>query len=95
MDLDQKKNFTTERTGYGLNDERSIVEGGDKFLESAERLRDVDVHLHDQVDPVPLEQRVLLLIQHDDDIAGFETGFLKIILLLIRFPNSNISLFNL
>ncbi len=27
--------------GYGLDDKRSVVECGDKFLESTERLRDV------------------------------------------------------
>jgi hypothetical protein len=37
---------------YGLFNEQSVVECGDKFLEYTERLRDVFVHLYDQVDPV-------------------------------------------
>ena len=60
-----------------MYDEGSVVECSDKFLEPAQGLSDVNVHLHDQVDASPLEQRVLLLVQHNDYVARFKSGLLQ------------------
>jgi len=72
-----KQSLTAFDTWNRLNDECSVVEGGDGLFEAAQWLRDVDVHLHDEVDAVATERRVFLLVQNDDDVAGFKTGFLK------------------
>ena len=45
-----------QHTGNSLNNEGSVIKSGDELLESTERFRDVDLHLHDQVDAVSLEQ---------------------------------------
>ena len=63
-------------TRDGLDEEGAIVEGGDGLLHPAEGLAEGEAHLHDEVDPVPLEGRVLLLVQHDDDVSGLEPGLL-------------------
>ena len=63
-------------TRNGLDDQRPVIQGSDGLLEAAEGLGDIDVELHDKVDARSLKSGVLLLIQHNDDIARFEPGLL-------------------
>jgi hypothetical protein len=65
-------------TWNGLNNKGSVIECGDELLESAERFRDVYIHLHDQVDSIALEQRVLLLVKDDDNVARLKSRLLII-----------------
>ena len=65
-----------QHTGNSLNNEGSVVKSGDELLESTERFRDVDLHLHDQVDAVSLEQRVPLFVEDNYDVARLKSRFL-------------------
>ncbi len=63
-------------TRNGLDNERAVVERCYRLFHPAQRLGDVHRHFQDEVDPVPLEQRVLLLVQDDDDVPRLEAGLL-------------------
>jgi hypothetical protein len=69
-------NYNFFLTGNSLNNEGSVIECGDKLLESTKCFRDVDFHLHDQVNAVALEQRVLLLVQDNDNVTWLKSRLL-------------------
>jgi len=62
--------------GYVRDDESSVVEGGDGPLEAAQGLDEIQLHFNDEIAAVTRECRMGLLVQNDDDVARFQTGFL-------------------
>ena len=65
-----------KRTWHGFNDQTPVVQGFDCLLHATEGLRQTDVHLHDQVYAVPLEHRMLFLIEDNNDVSRLKSWLL-------------------
>ena len=59
-----------------MDDESSVVQSLYSLLHPCQRVRQVDVHLDDQVLTTPLELVVRLLVEDDDDVPRLQSGLL-------------------
>lgn len=63
-------------TWQRADDERSLVQSLNGFLETTQSLTEFQAHFHDQVVVLSLKNTVFLLIQHNDYVSRFQSRFL-------------------